>query len=206
MRRWANWTEKASGAHELKWLASFDVDDPTMNCEAMRQWCHVRGITACVGYNRTKIEAINADMEHAGAFDVLILVSDDMAVRTSGWDKIIWDELSSAFPDLNGALWLPDGLQLRLCTLSIMGRPVYEDLGCIYDRRFKSTFCDDYFQSLMIRSNRLRFVDRDVFRHEHKVHNNDELMIRNEGDGYRRYDQLVYCQLTTIPAVPPTSK
>jgi long-subunit acyl-CoA synthetase (AMP-forming) len=57
-KRVANWTDTASGLHNLEWRCAFDVDDPTMMNPAMQQWCIDRGIRYGYGYNRGKVEAI----------------------------------------------------------------------------------------------------------------------------------------------------
>ncbi len=190
----------ASGEHEIAWASAFDTDDPTMNNEGVRRFCDERGIRYTFGNNRTKVEAINATMRAAPpAWDICVVVSDDMACLLQGWDRQIASDMQQHFPDLDGALWYPDGRQLRLNTFSVMGRKAYDSLGCIYDPQFKSVFCDDYYQNQMIRRNALRFINVDLVRHEWAKDNNDELLRRNEDRNLYEQDRQTWMR-QTMPA------
>lgn len=194
------WSEPVSGKHSIEWICSFDEDDASMRTPEIVDFCTTRRIAARWGSSKTKIEAINADMQDATAandWEILILVSDDMSPVAQGWDAAVVEEFGRHFNGFNGALWFPDGNQLRLCTLSIMGRPVYERLGYIYHPGFKSVYCDDHYHNLMTRWNCLRYVDRQVFAHRHKIENNDALMKRNEHPTFYEMDRQLYHKLTT---------
>jgi hypothetical protein len=103
--------------------------------------------------------------------------------------------MSVHFSKCNGALWYPDGFQSRICTLSIMGRPVYEELGHLYHPDFESVYCDNWYHEVMVRSNRLQKINRQVFRHQWRKENNDALMRRNEGQAVYRRDKQVFVRL-----------
>ena len=83
-----------SGKHCVEFVVSADANDFTMNNGAMRDTLGpMPDVALCVGNSRTKIEAVNADME-GREFDVLLLASDDMipvvhpafVLRTDGYD------------------------------------------------------------------------------------------------------------------------
>lgn len=175
----AAWRETASGENSLQWLVSADADDATMNTPEIREWCAAQGVPIHYGQSKTKIEAVNADMDKAGDdWDVLVLVSDDM-IPVAGWDKVIADNMPD---DLRCGLWFPDGKRRDLCTLSVFGRPILNEVlgGHIYDPAFKSVCCDDYYHWLMKRAGLLKFVDVMIARHAWREQNNDDLMRRNE--------------------------
>jgi hypothetical protein len=182
MKRVENWEHFASGQHELYWLCSFDVDDPTMRDPAVQLWCQQRGLHYYYGTSKTKVQAINADLDRRPPdYDVAIIVSDDMAVIAPGWDEIVAFDMRQHFPQLDGALWYLDGRRDDLCTLSIMGRGVLERLGYLYSPEYATSYCDNDYQRLMEHQGKLWRCGGQVFRHEWRVENNDALMRRNEG-------------------------
>ena len=195
-KRVDNWIDKSSGKHELYWLCSFDEDDASMTDPAMQAWCLERKLHCHYGRSKGKVEAINADMRWAPRdADIYVIVSDDMAVLEQNWDCIVADEMVAAFPDLNGSLWFLDGRQDRTCTLSIMGRPVYEELGNLYDPRFISVYCDNFYHEIMHRTGRLKRIDTPVFAHVWGKENKDALMRRNESPELYCQDQKTFERL-----------
>jgi len=63
------------------------------------------------------------------------------------YDDIIADAMQRFYPDLDGALNFYDGWNGNpdCCTLSIMGRKLYERFGYIYHPSYLSTHCDNEF-------------------------------------------------------------
>ena len=88
------------------------MHDPTMNNEAVRVWLDNRSRTLDIKYrygrSKTKIQAVNADMEGEDA-DVLLVASDDMNPVRRGYDQVIFDAFEHAFPDFFGAIKFWDG-------------------------------------------------------------------------------------------------
>ena len=208
--RIAEWTSLASGRHSLLWVCSFDVDDATMpqakvlpllqqELPKVRRFVPPATLEAHAfwGHNHSKVEAINADLEQFKAvpWEILICISDDMSCKLTDWDETIAADMLAAFPDLNGALWYPDGFQKeqRTCTFSIMGRPVYDELGNIYEASFNSVYCDNWFTEQMQASHRLKFIDKLLVRHEWA--NKDALMHRNESRELYDRDRATYARL-----------
>lgn len=180
------WNSQASGNHELRWLCSIDADDSTMTTQAAPA-----GVQMITGEPGGKVHAVNRDMEHAGEWDVLVVVSDDMRPLAAGWDERIAEHMTT----LDCGLHFPDGRQRHLCTLSIMGRPIYERLGYIYHPAFKSVYCDNFYQDVLSAWGRLKFVDERVFAHQWKQGNNDALMARNESRKLYIEDETTYYRL-----------
>lgn len=173
---------------DVRWIVSLDSDDPTV--EKSIEHCRARGIEPIIGTSATKIEAMNRDI--SGEWDVLVMVSDDMRAA-DGWLDVVRSHM--AHTDMG--LWFPDGKRRDLCTLSIIGRKLYERLGCVYHPAFRSVWCDNYYHYAVERWGRLKFVDLPVFRHEWKKENNDALMQRNESRTHYNADRATYEQLKT---------
>jgi RNA binding exosome subunit len=124
-----------SGKHDVKFLLSFDTDDISMNNAGIRNWLKNQGesVQAYWGNSKTKIQAINADLEHAKDYDILLLASDDMIPQTQNYDDIIVQDMEKYYPDGDGVLHYNDDKQKeRLNTLSIMGKKYFDRFGYIY--------------------------------------------------------------------------
>jgi len=132
--------------------------------------------------NTCKIEACNANMgEIDFAWDIVMLISDDMVPQIEGYDGIVRRFMRTSFPDTDGILWFNDGYQAdELNTLSILGRKMYERLGNIYEPVYKSLFCDT------------EFTDRCRGEFKDKVLYSSTVIIRHEhpGAGFGSMDNL----------------
>jgi hypothetical protein len=189
------WRKQASGHNRHQWIISADVDDESMNTPLIREWCAERSVPIYFGDNRSKVEACNADMDKAPAdWDVLILVSDDM-IPAPNWDATIAEHMPA---DLRMGLWFPDGRQRKLCTLSVFGRPILDEVlgGFVYHPSFQSVWADNYYQWLMQKHGLLKFVDVQIARHAWQEQNRDALMQRNESRELYRVDRATFQRLT----------
>ena len=144
------WIDKLSGKHEHHFFITMDVDDATMNNGVMWQYLEsIRKLFYNYGDHASKVEAVNADMDSSlnKDFDILVVVSDDMLPVVKDYDDIIADAMQRFYPDLDGALNFYDGWNGNpdCCTLSIMGRKLYERFGYIYHPSYLSTHCDNEF-------------------------------------------------------------
>lgn len=189
------WRKQASGQHQHQWLVSADNDDESMNTPLIREWCAERSVPIHYGNSRSKVEACNADLHLAGDdWDVLVLVSDDM-IPVPNWDATIAEHMPA---DLNCGLWFPDGRQKKLCTLSVFGRPILNNVlgGFVYHPEFQSVWADNYYQWLMQQYGLLKYVDVPIARHAWQEQNRDELMRRNESRELYRVDRATFQRLT----------
>lgn len=170
------WTRLADEPDRFQWLVSLDADDPSL--PIYRSKCDGFDIEPIVGVSRNKIDATNRDLDAVRAleWDVLILVSDDMRPVKQGWDTIVRNEMTV----LDMALWFVDGRRADLCTLSMFGRPIFEQMKCVYHPEFETVYSDNYFQFVMEHQAKMKRVSMPVFEHQWKVENNDALMARNE--------------------------
>jgi hypothetical protein len=139
-----------SGTFDVRFVITADNDDETMNNPEMREWFDgliERGIDLAYHYgdSKTKIEAVNANMEDEEA-DVLLLASDDMVPQMFGYDAIIMQSMEEAFPEFDGAIKFSDGLRPvndPLMTLAVLGWKLYKKFGYIYYPEYKSLYADD---------------------------------------------------------------
>jgi hypothetical protein len=127
-------------------VVSCDVDDITMTGSDVQQrlfqiMSKFEWNALYYGASASKIEACNADIEKIDyAWDIVVLVSDDMIPEVYGYDDMI---RKAATPDLDCVIWFNDGFQGdKLNTLSIYGRTRYEQFGSLYNPEYKSLFCD----------------------------------------------------------------
>jgi hypothetical protein len=119
----------------------------------------------------TKIDAINRDMENAGDYDILVVVSDDMVPREQGYDEIIAKDMAEHHPDEFGALHYNDGTtNHQLCTLSIMTKKMHDHFGYIYHPDYHSLWCDNEFMDVARNMNKLPYIDLCIIEHQYMRH------------------------------------
>jgi len=187
--------DKLGDTHEHQWLITMDVDDASMNNDAMRAYLdRQHNLMYHYGESKTKIEACNADMEMAGDWDVLVLVSDDMLPSIFRLDDVIATEMQKNFPDLDGALNFPDGCcgNNGLITQSIMGRRLYEHFGYIYYPGYRSFYCDTEFSDVVREMGKCAECEMMIVHHDWKGDNVDALAIKNRRDW--DHDEQLYKQ------------
>ena len=152
---------------------SCDEDDISMNNTAIKD--EVMRTIESVSWkglffenNKTKIEAVNADMNQIQwNWDIVVLISDDMSPQVQGYDEVIRCHMIARFPDTDGIVWVNDGTQQRnLNTLSILGRRMYHRFGYIYHPSYKSLFCDTEFTDYCTPENSV-YIPYCLIRHEH---------------------------------------
>src|SRR6478609_9777381 len=127
LTRLKEWLDAAAQPALLSVLVSYDEDDATMTPEVIAQAEAMHPSCVChSGISTSKIHAINRDMDKAGDWDVVIVVSDDFFCRRKGWDDVIREQMTKHFPDTDGSLWIFDGAQRLINTLPCLGRKFYE--------------------------------------------------------------------------------
>jgi hypothetical protein len=181
-------------------LASLDIDDSTMASfgimEKLKDYPKVRYYW---GHSKSKIEAINRDMDVAGEFDILLVHSDDMEFIVPGFDL----EIIKAFENFEGLVHFPDQVaKAKLITYPMMHRKYFERDGWIYHPDFKSVYADNFQQDLAKRRGMYKFVNLPILMHKHSMWGygvHDALTLRNEnGENYHK-DKLVWQRLLNDP-------
>lgn len=159
-----------SGEHEFRFLITLNQDDELMNNDNMKKFMdNYSNLKYKFGDHRSKIEAINADME-GEEFDILFLVSDDMQPVVPYFDNVIAKAMVERFPDLDGALHYDDDCcgKDRTITLSIMGKKLYDYFGYIYHPDYMSFHCDNEFTDEVRRMDKVIYFPKVIVKHDYK--------------------------------------
>jgi hypothetical protein len=151
-----------------KIIVSCDLDDDTMTEEHIKDVIgQYDNVTMFYGNNKSKIEAINADLDNVD-FDILLLASDDMIPVVKGYDTIIKNNMSKLYPDTDGVLWFNDGYQgNKLNTLCILGKKYYDRFGYIYNPEYISVWSDNEFMDVGNILEKQTYFDEVIIQHQH---------------------------------------
>lgn len=141
-----------------------DVDSHHLDSDVVR-------VTRIIG-PRASMGTYNSVCYGAATGDIIILVNDDMVIRTRGWDeKVIGFDAN-----------IPDGIYLaygndlfkegNVCTFPILSRRACELLVEPYPKEYQGAFIDyhlfDVFKRLQCAGfDRIRYMDDVVFEHLH---------------------------------------
>jgi hypothetical protein len=144
-------------------LVSSDFDD-----DSMKNFSYVHSnVTIIYGISKSKIDAINRDMDIVKDWDILINTSDDMVFITKGFDNIIRQDFEG---NLDQFIHYSDGNQKEnISTMSIMGVDYYERFNYIYHPDYKSLWCDAEATDVAVMLGKHRYMgdDKILFRHMH---------------------------------------
>jgi hypothetical protein len=188
---------KAQNLDKIAFLITLDTDDITMNNSSvvsrLKQYQSKVKLLYFFGDSKTKIQAINADLEKVSGWDILLLASDDMIPVVQGYDYIIRKDMNDHFRDFDGVLWYNDGGQNNINTLSILGKKYYDRFGYIYHPDYISLWCDNEFTEVSKKLNKVYQSEQVIIEHQHPVYqktNYDSLYVKNES--YYNIDQQTY--------------
>jgi len=149
-------------------IVSCDNDDEDMNQPHVKEVLDTyNNVKVYYGDNKTKIEAVNANVENID-FDILLLASDDMIPVKKGYDSIIKNNMKKYYPDTDGILWFNDGYQgKKLNTLSILGKKYYDRFKYIYNPNYISVWCDNEFMTVGDILGKQTYFDDVIIQHQH---------------------------------------
>lgn len=184
-----------SKKHNVKFIVSMDSDDIKMNNDDIRNFLKKYENTEFYyGNSKSKVEAINADLNNLNNFDILILASDDMIPRQKYYDEIISNYMIQEFPDTDGVLAFKDGRRNDdLITFTIMGKKYFDRFNYIYNPAYTSVFCDNEFTDVAKLLNKVKYYDIVMFEHGWANYvGYDELMQRNENPLLYNKDHAIY--------------
>lgn len=181
LRKYYNFLSKKN---DVNFLITMDEDDSEMNNDDIKEILNsYENLTFFYGNSKTKIEAINKDVEKIEDWDIVLLASDDMIPIVKGYDDIIINNMKNHYPDTDGVLWFNDGYQgNKLNTLCILGKKYYERFGYIYNPEYKSVWSDNEFMSVANILNKQKYFDDIIIKHEHPdygFNNRDEIHMTN---------------------------
>ena len=144
-----------------------DIDDATMNDpEIIAKLKRHPQVAINFDSNQSKVEAVNKNVRNFN-FDIVIVASDDMRPVTKGYDRILKEEMNKNFPDLDGVLWFFDGHNESTNTFPILGRKYYERLRYIYNPTYFGLFCDNEFQQVAAKHDKMKKYEQVLFVHDH---------------------------------------
>jgi hypothetical protein len=151
-----------------KIIITCDIDDVDMNQLHIKEvLSSYDNIKVCYGENKSKIDAINADLS-GETFDILLLASDDMTPIKKGYDTIIKQKMVEHYPDTDGVLWFNDGYQgKKLNTLCILGKKYYDRFNYIYYPEYISVWCDNEFMDVGNILGKQTYFDEVIIQHQH---------------------------------------
>ena len=149
-------------------IVTCDNDDETMKESYVIDYINQStNIRMCYGDSKTKIEAVNANLDDV-EFDIVLLASDDMIPIVKGFDTIIRNKMQEHYPDTDGVLWFNDGYQgNKLNTLCILGKKYYDRFGYIYNPEYKSVYCDNEFMDVANILGKQTYFNDVIIQHKH---------------------------------------
>ncbi len=185
--------------NNYQFIISCNDDDLSMNNKEIIDFINnknlqVKNIRVHVLYGKikSKIQACNFGAKNAKSkWDVCILVSDDMIPVIKDFDIIIEQEFKQK-NSLDYALWFYDGRQKNICTLSILGKDMYNRFGYIYNNSYKSVYCDNEYTDIIKRDNKVKFIDKVIIKHDWKGRNFDQVYIKNQDRNMYMIDRATY--------------
>ena len=164
-------------------VAKLDTDDTAMNNDAINARIDsYPSVLVRWGTSKSKIHAINRDLEDLPHWDVMVCLSDDMRFRTHGFDDLIRQHMPG---DLDGFIHLQDDYAKdRVATVSILGRKYYWRDNAIYNDAYFSMWCDDEETEKAKIRDKYILVPGTHIEHLHYTNNRkaikDELYWRND--------------------------
>ncbi|MBK7362944.1 MAG: hypothetical protein IPJ01_11670 [Micavibrio sp.] len=124
-------TEKLADKENYKILVSADRDDESMyNAKVLntvKRFIDSGKVVMCYDYSKSKIDAINRDMELMTNWDILVNLSDNMPVPEFRFDEKIKEKYLSEYPNLNGKITYDIDNSYAI----VIGKKLYDSQECI---------------------------------------------------------------------------
>lgn len=181
-------------------VATMDTDDSTMNNpEVKERITKYPKVIPCFGESKSKIEAVNNDMNVVKDWNVCIVISDDQLFTMYGFDLEIIKSFIRYAPDFDVLMHYPDQWgKSELCVMTIMGRKLYDQLGYLYFGQYLSQYADNDLTNSCRILNKYWFRPVTIFRHNHPAFNpalpKDALYMRNMNLNMQATDNQLYIQ------------
>jgi hypothetical protein len=184
-----------------KFLITLDNDDSDMNSPDVIEILKTFKNTEFIfDDSKSKVDAINRDIELYDDWDIVLLASDDMVPIVKGYDNIIRNNMKTYYPNTDGVLWFNDGYQeKRLNTLCILGKKYYKRFNYIYNPEYKSTWSDNEFMDVANLLRKQTYFNDVIIKHEHPdwgFGNRDQ--IHQENFINVDYDRNIYLKNKSI--------
>ncbi len=177
----------ASDNYEV--IAKLDDDDKLFTDRFKQRLEQYPEVIVKWGRSKNKVHAVNRDLEGMTG-EILLCHSDDMVFIRRGFDDFVREQ----YKNFDGLLHLPDGYaNARVCTYSIMHVNYYKRFGYIYNPAYVSMWCDNEATIVAKKLNKYKYVNEQLFQHEHPVlgHVPKDEMYMKDGKYYRE-EQITY--------------
>lgn len=178
-----------SASNNYEVIAKLDDDDKLFSQRFKDRLTEYPEVIVKWGKSKNKVHAVNRDLEGMTG-EILMCHSDDMVFIKKGFD----DFIRECFNKFNGLLHLPDGYaNARVCTYSIMHVDYYKRFGYIYHPDYISLWCDNESTVVAKLLNKYRYVNEQLFQHEHPVlgHVPKDEMYQRDGK-YYKIEEITY--------------
>lgn len=160
-------------------------------------------ITVVNGISKSKVHAINRDMEKFCDWDILVLISDDMIPQVQGWDFAIENFMWLKYRFTDGVIWYWDGdpatrkteTQKGLNTLCILGKNYFNRFGYIYHPDYVSLFCDNEFMEVADILGKQVYIDECIIKHVHWSNTPGEIadsLMKRTQSYFKRDEKLFF--------------
>lgn len=160
---------KQSHKHDLQFICSFDTDDEHMDADHIKTYLNNQPNTKYhYGTSSNKIEAINANMDMADPYDILILAADDLFPIVENYDDIIAEDMIKYHPDMDGTLhYMNPSWEERLDIGCIMTKKYYDRFNFIYNPVYKSIFADNEYMEVAKILGKHQYIPNQIFAHHY---------------------------------------
>lgn len=149
-------------------MCSLDVDDRSL-LPIKEKLQNMEKVVCHYGISKSKVHAINRDIDKYEDWDVLFNVSDDQLFLKEGFDLLVLEKIKEVGGDC--FLHYPDGnAKDRLATMSIMDKKYYQRFNYIYHPSYISLWCDNEAMEVAQRLNRYFYVGTQIFEHYHPAY------------------------------------
>lgn len=155
--------------HKYQIQVTADIDDPEMNSNEVKELCkRYPRVSLVLDNHQSKIHACNSHMPD-GAFDMIVLMSDDMRFIQFGWDTGMWKEIRGVWPEGTDyfAHFNDSYVGRKLPTLNVCGRQFYDRFGYLYHPSYKSVSCDAENMYVAQMLGLYDYFDTVYFTHDH---------------------------------------
>jgi len=155
----------------LRVLITADLDDVTMNCEAVKiRLLNYKNAKIIYGTSTGKINAINRDFDKLPNgfedWDIIANFSDDQRFTIFGWDELIRTDFKLNSPDYTHFMaYLDVDTKGALSTLYIAGRKFFDLFGFVYDNVFLSLFADNLVEDCAKHLNLFHYTGYTIYQH-----------------------------------------
>jgi len=158
MEAMQQWISKSSGIHEIEYLCSVDIDDPSLQC-------YIDNFDSdylLINDNRSIVGAVNVGaLDSKG--DCLVVISDDFDC-IDDWDMVLHQRINGK---KDFAILIDDGIQKEIMTLPIISRELYNKIGFIYYPGYFSMFADNDITEVCKKHGTLIDATDLLFKHRH---------------------------------------